>query len=380
MMAEFGGSFYAGWEQLSITIAVISVLASAILIVISRMFSLKQFEQTAKTEFVFAISTVIIVLVSLAVIELGESVFADPANGVGRALYFSTFGCDVNSPVRLEKESGGPWTAIDYVFLYMNPPRDCAIKAMDTLYLLSIPVGAAASLYTEVFMSEVASGFGFSPINERIKNTAQVLTFYLYVYYIFTYVLLFIKHFAGLFFSIGVALRAFAPTRGAGAYFMAAALGFYFVFPISYVIYATIALPQTWEQTALVEWTANMRAATGSTPYCDESAITAHFEEICSLPELVELRDAGCSSGDLEWVYEMMNVVRAHKAEISSFLSGKSSLPNITNILSIIRQIMNSVCIIPLIAMIVTMTFVLNTTNLFGGNIPEIGRGLVKLI
>jgi hypothetical protein len=33
-----------------------------------------------------------------------------------------------------------------------------------------------------------------------------------------------------------------------------------------------------------------------------------------------------------------------------------------------------------MIALVILMTFVLNATNLFGGNIPEIGRGLVKLI
>jgi len=44
------------------------------------------------------------------------------------------------------------------------------------------------------------------------------------------------------------------------------------------------------------------------------------------------------------------------------------------------RRLINSVCIVPIVALVVTMTFILNGTNLFGGNIPEIGRGLVKLI
>ena len=47
---------------------------------------------------------------------------------------------------------------------------------------------------------------------------------------------------------------------------------------------------------------------------------------------------------------------------------------------SFTRQIVYSVCVFPLIAFTILLTFVLNATTLFGGNIPEIGRGLVKLI
>ena len=43
-------------------------------------------------------------------------------------------------------------------------------------------------------------------------------------------------------------------------------------------------------------------------------------------------------------------------------------------------DLVSAICVFPIIALVILLTFVLNTTNLFGGNIPEIGRGLVKLI
>ena len=43
------------------------------------------------------------------------------------------------------------------------------------------------------------------------------------------------------------------------------------------------------------------------------------------------------------------------------------------------KHLVYVICIFPLIAFTILLTFVLNTTNLFGGNIPEIGRGIVKL-
>ena len=47
---------------------------------------------------------------------------------------------------------------------------------------------------------------------------------------------------------------------------------------------------------------------------------------------------------------------------------------------TLIKNLLSAICLAPVIAIILMMTFILNTTNLFGGNIPEIGRGLVKLI
>ena len=54
---------------------------------------------------------------------------------------------------------------------------------------------------------------------------------------------------------------------------------------------------------------------------------------------------------------------------ITEFISGK-----------VVKQLTLSICLIPLMALTITLTFVLSSTSLFGGNIPEVGRGLIKLI
>jgi hypothetical protein len=46
----------------------------------------------------------------------------------------------------------------------------------------------------------------------------------------------------------------------------------------------------------------------------------------------------------------------------------------------IIKHITSAICLFPFMAAIILMTFVLNGTTLLGGKIPEVGRGLVKLI
>jgi len=366
MATPFESALYADWTALSITVAAIAVIISAMLIVLSRMFSLKNLEQAAKSELIFAVSTVVIVIIAVSIVVVGENLLVGEG-GALRAMYLASLGCSEESPINLE----GKETVIDMVQLYMDPPTNCCVTVLDTLYILSIPVEASASVYTEVFMSEVLSGFGMKPISERIKATSTALIFYMYIYYILIYVLKFIKSFAGFFFSIGVILRAFPPTRGAGAYMMAACIGFYLIFPFTYVMFATISMPHVWETTPLTSYTGTL----GADAYCSDELISGHFDEICSVPDLSELGEAQCGAGDTNWVSDMTVRLRANRKSIISLFD-----PNFGAVMNLGRRLINSVCIVPIVALVVTMTFILNGTNLFGGNIPEIGRGLVKLI
>ena len=111
-------------------------------------------------------------------------------------------------------------TLIDWMNLYMSHP-DMRPAVHGPPLRSRCLVGAMTSVYMEIFMSEHASGFGLKWIEERIMNTTASLTFYMYVFYLIGHLFDFIKYYAGFFFSIGVALRAFPPTRGAGAYVMA---------------------------------------------------------------------------------------------------------------------------------------------------------------
>ncbi|MEM3422578.1 MAG: hypothetical protein QXF35_02315 [Candidatus Bilamarchaeaceae archaeon] len=359
----FMRSAYADWMTLSIIISGIAIVAAAGLIVLSRIFSLKNLEQIAKTEFVYAMSTIAIVIVVGFLIAIGEPLLDDV---ILKTSYLATFGCfsptaQISAPISAPS---------DYIDLYLSPTKNCAIRTLDALYVLSIPVDAAASWYSEIFMSELATGFGIKPIAERIKNVTSILSFYLYAYYVLMYIIKFIKVFAGFFFTVGVALRALPPTRGAGAYFMAAAIGFYFVFPAAYVMFSSISLPSTWETTSLTAH--NYQNPLQAT--CTPEQINLHYEQLCSVPDFSEIKE-GCGWGGFSSVTKSITFLKAYKDAIQNFLGlgGKG-------ILILLQTMVNAVCIAPLIAMIITMTFVLNSTNLLGGNIPEVGRGLVKLI
>ncbi|MFH0737847.1 MAG: hypothetical protein V1827_04270 [Candidatus Micrarchaeota archaeon] len=353
MSTGFSSSIYEDWTTISIGAAALSVLATAALIMLSRLFSLKNLEQVAKSEFVYAISTVLIVIMAVGIIEPLEIQLAAPNSGLARCLYLTSLGQPCTAA--LPQMADPPTTLIDWMKLYMETPTKCVQRFMDVLYALEIPVGAMTSFYMEIFMSEHAGGFGLKWVEERILNSTQSFSFYMYMYFLLAHCLNFVKHYAGFFFSFGVMLRAFPPTRGAGAYVMALAFGLYFVFPLSYILIATLGLPHV--QSNIMDLDVN---AVGGPEY------------ICVLPQVPDMEPWQCGTADLGKFLDMRSLLISNRDELGTMMS--------LRMWDYEKHLTNSLCVFPLIAFVLLLTFVLNTTTLFGGNIPEIGRGLVKLI
>jgi len=349
---------YSDWRTISIAAAAFSVVAATMVLMLSRLFSLRNLEQIAKTEFVFAASTVLIVIMTVTIIQVVEPLLAgglEHRQSIAECLYLSTFQLDCDS-VRMPATASTPTTLIDWMKLYLTTPASCVQKFMSVLYSLSIPIEAMTSVYMEIFMSEHASGFGVKWISERITNAVQSLSFYVYIHFLLVHMLDFIKYYSGFFFSVGVALRAFPPTRGAGAYMMTMAFGLYFVLPLSYVLIATVSLPHV--QSSVVS---AQGLPTGSS-----------FQYTCILPEYQDVGAYACDAPSVARAFELRDRIEANADSLEDMLSFR--LADFT------RHLVSAICVTPMVALVILLTFVLNTTNLFGGNIPEIGRGLVKLI
>lgn len=348
------GGWHGDWQTISLAAAALSIIGSALLIMLSRLFGLRNLEQIGKTEFVYAASTVLIVIMVLGIVYAGEFYLANGSSGVVRTMYLSTYGCDASTLSTFPAQA----TLIDWMRLYMKTPTVCVQKFMTVLYALSVPVEACTSVYMEIFMSEHASGFACKWIAERITNTAQSLSFYMYAFFLIGHVLNFVKYYGGFFFSIGVALRAFPPTRGAGAYLMALAFGLYFVLPFTYILVATTALPTV--QSGLLS--GSCQAVGGG-------------DKFCIVPTVTDPSAYQCEGAAATNAFNVPGRIQSLASVMSDLVTGDNP-----KIFSLGQNLVSALCLLPMIAFVILMTFVLNTTNLFGGNIPEIGRGLVKLI
>lgn len=360
----FTTSFYSDWGLLSTAAAVTSVLISILLIQVARIFNLANFEQMAKAELSYAATTFLIVIMIISIIQFGEGALAGgvaiPGSASGGSLakfmYLSSFNIPYADQASIQTIDGQPLptTLIDWVKLSIKTPATCINDFLNTLYLLSIPVETGASVYMEVFMSDAASGYAFKFISERINNAVNSLTFMDFMYYFLNHTLNFIKNFAGFFFSVGVVLRAIPPTRGAGAYIMALSFGLYFIFPLAYLMIATVALPHT--QATIISPT--VRAAS--------------FSYICTLPPAPDVTELNSETPSIARAFELRTRIAANSPSLTDMLEFRFT--------EIIKHITSAICLFPFMAAIILMTFVLNGTTLLGGKIPEVGRGLVKLI
>lgn len=352
---EFGFS----WQSLAILAASLSVIFSVSLIMLARLFDLKQLEQTAKKEFVFAASTVFIVIFVILMLAFGDDIIVK----IGRQMYIDVITyCPDNSAdcVAFKNQFKAfkiplDYTLIDIMLLYMEGPAVCTQQFLEFLYYVSIPIEACASLFMEIFMSEHMSCFGLKWVAERITNTTQMMTFYMFIYYILVHTLNFVKFYAGFFFALGVVLRALPPARGAGAYLMAISVGLYFVLPFSYILISTVSLSHSTSGYI----TAKFDPGTQGVQY------------VCAKPAITDVQGLQCGSESLYKQFELRSWLKTNKTSIWDFMG---------NLHAIILHIVSVVCVFPLVAFVILFSFVLNTTNLFGGNIPEIGRGLVRLI
>lgn len=360
----FEDIFYSDWKTLAILAAAGSVLASIMLIMFSRLFDLRNLEQNAKSEFVFAASTVFIVLFTVLLLSIGDGIVKQ----VGSEMYLNTV-ASCPDPTAASCQQLGTLdyrdiqvdTLLDLSLLYMEPPAKCSQQFLKFMYFAAIPIDACASMYMEIYMSEQMTCFGLKWASERIANTTQILTFYMFAYYLLFHTFNFIKYYAGFFFSIGVILRAFPPTRGAGAYLMAITIGLYFVFPFSYILITTMSLSHAQS---------GMFAVTGVTQ--NPTGIGKTLTYSCGIPALGNTQGMDCGTGSIAKPFTLLLWLKAFKSNIQDFFD--FSIPEF------MRYTLSVMCVFPLVAFAVVFTFVLNTTNLFGGNIPEIGRGLVRLI
>jgi hypothetical protein len=327
--------FTTYWLELLATATIIPIFVAAIILMFGRFFDSKQLEQAAKTELVFAGSTVVLVLALIIILPIADSILLDVANSLYNDVSLAS-GTPAFSPA-------GSTTLIDYTFLFMKPYTDCMGTLLNALYYFSTFFEMSSTTYIEVFMSEVSSGFVYKIITERIINVTNILSFYYYIYFLMFNILSFMKLTAiYLFLPIGVILRAFPPFRGAGAYIIAFSIGIYFIFPMSYIMAVAVNYQYTYSAT-----------------FC---AIDADTSE---QPPAGSMFSPSNQKESESWI-------KRHISQVSS------SLDKIQ--LDIFKKLTISLCLVPLMAMVITLTFILSSTSLFGGNIPEVGRGLVKLI
>ena len=328
----------AEWIIYSTLIAAISFFAVLLLQMAANAFGIRELSMWAKSEYMHVIVSFLIILFAVAMLTGGSAIIGQLTQQI--ALH--------SGNVRLsDSASSGLSDPTEIGKAYLLSVIGCEKDLYRTVYWFNVIFESAGKLTIDIRGEEpVASGFamsGVSTLYHYINNNVVYLILFHYI----QYGMLQFSAYAMLqvFLPIGLALRAFAPTRGVGGLVTAFALGFAFVFPMSYVVIVAM-MPQI----------GGMCAEVGNIQQ------SRQFQYLTS--------DYPCFSNEGE---QTELVMKLKKEE--GWLGGIFAW-----LKSIVPLLFLQALFYPLAALIITISFIRQTGSLFGADLAEIGRGLVKII
>jgi len=212
-------------------------------------------------------------------------------------------------------------------------------------YAISGSLGTFQANFPEKAKTPFMLGFA-SKIAEYVQSLLEYLFYGFFFIYMQLALLDFIKAYFVYGFTSGIALRAFPFTRSLGSFLIASALGLYFVYPF----FLTLML-------------------------------LMNYEDLNITPNQI----LNIAKNEYPGVY--LNYYIERTLMHQQFYSGASAAntpsiepSTIKELGSIIRFLLLTMILYPLVCFVITYTFIHQTAELMQANISDLGRGLVRLI
>ncbi|MFA5382128.1 MAG: hypothetical protein WC356_03105 [Candidatus Micrarchaeia archaeon] len=326
------------WIILTLILSLMSLGVVSILYMIARAFSLNGLENWCKSEFM---EILISGLIIIAVIGFIQGILL-LSNEVLNEMHPENVGVIILS-------SDPASSAILETYNIIEPVKKTytnvftfhfVLSLANELEIIGFKLESAISLIPAV-------GYFGKAIPGALLGTLQwilkVLGIFIMWMYFFIEVIKFGDYLAVILLPLGIVCRAFPPTRGAGAMFIAIALGLSLVLPASFImtIYAIGDYGQTLD------------------PFGGET-----IEEYNTILETLCI---GNNLGSIGLIRKM--------AESLDY-EGIMKMANDSGFFIMMFKIFIS----PVIALIITYTFIRSFGMMLGADLAEIGRGLIKLI
>jgi len=314
----------------------ISFIITTLFYMISLAFNLNNLKMWAKSEYMQLIATVLIVAFFVTAFIMTETIVINAAKNIGTAMG-NPFITDCG-PAYSGMNMGGHFCA---ALNQIDAMIGCMKGLYNNIFWVNSFIEPIEKMYSEVASSEGMGGWPFSGAVSIMKMMAQYINFSVLMMYLQkNFLLLASQTMMTMVLPAGIILRAFPMTRGAGGFLMAAAIGFYFVMPISYII--TLAIFGKVNSDCEIQM----------------PAAFAGEDENCHVSRVDLMQDKSF----IAMVFE--------RGEINSWLE------KIEN--NWARRL--HALFLPLIVLTITFTFIRSTASLFGADVMEFSRGLVKLI
>jgi len=245
------------------------------------------------------------------------------------------------------------------------------IKCGRYLYVLNL---CSAMITQPIAYLTGYSDVGTSLAAVTAANTSRTLvgtvTFLLYTASVQKHLLFFAQQVAlVIFLPLGIVLRTFPLTRGAGNLFIALSIGAYFIFPLSYSMVMILAAP------------------------------SAQLEQKCGISDpkasaILDMPSVGCAGAmgtsaafsalpllyDIKGLQDILRFTAFQKFLIGSATLGPAALGFFEQIKPILVETIIYGMIYPFVIMAMTLTFIKSFATFLGADAQDMVQGLFRMI
>ena len=328
-------SWFPDWAVLCTTVALMSFFITVLLQMAAKALSLQSLNMWVRAEYAQVAVSFLIIFFALTMLTAGYEVTKNITATLASA--------SGNIPLKDAIANQNLRNPINIGQAYLHTLITCEQNMYSLIFIYNYPSEFFSKIGLDMMGGEAIGGGyalgGMVSMFHYMNNNLVYLALFNYVQF---YILQFSQFtMLQIFLPIGLILRAFPVTRGAGGLVTAFALGFAFIFPICYVL--------------IVAMMPNAGAACSQITLINSQASSA---------------DAPC-----------LNNAGSQMVEYYKLKSEKGRMGGITGFLGeTVNVFFLQSMFYPLVALIITFTFIRQTGSLMGADLAEIGRGLLKII
>jgi len=362
------------WQILALILIGISFSVVAIAYMLGRMFDSDRLKKWAYGEFMTALATLILIGMFITFASIISQIVFSLSMELTRINYPAYY-------IELNDALSAKSITQDVVqFLPAQSYVNSVEKCVRQLYIINFcsalvaePIGTSGG--TDRVLPAVPS----LAIRNAVRTFGLTTTYLSYATYIQKNMLLFIQQVAlTIFLPLGIVLRTFPMTRGAGNLFIALSLGTYFVYPLSYSIMLMLSSPPAQFQ--------------------NKCGITAAADTISDTGNCVRAmgQTAVFSAATLKWS-SLLNLFSSKSAtsvfgkifSLSSIpiFATAASAPAIGAVWSFIEQSSSLIVesftyavVYPFVILAVVLTFVKAFSTFLGADAQDLVQGLFRIV
>jgi len=361
-LANIWGSSTFPWEATAVILTMLTFSVSAIAYMLSRVFMSKEMEKWAKIEFMYALSGVVIMAFLIFTIDFLAV----------KATEFSVL--VAADKTILQNALAADQSPFAIANVYVETMQNC-------IRVLYVNVMSAAFIPKVLSGGDLTGTFtGLGSVTKLINAPLQVpinlglsaiysMTYLLYSLSFQHYLLQFAREtMMTIFLPIGIVLRAFPFTRSPGNLLIAVAIGFYFVYPVSYGILLSISRPADQ-----IVSSCGIQGFSDIVTYINTANPLAGKIESSHLPTWLKAPLQASST-------VVTSVASLFMAFTNPSIFINIMLSVLDKVSSIISEVVIYAIFYPFVIAVLTYTFIKGFSTFLGVEAQDFAQGLVKLV